>query len=119
MKANLSDDLLKDLKQQLLVKKETFEKDIKLLESEDSFSDPDRTVGNAEEADEAAEETTHLEAELKKRNLDESLVLVNKALEKMEDGTYGTCEPGGEVIDIARLKAYPEAPTCLEHLQNA
>lgn len=111
--------MLKDLKQQLLDKKETLGNDKNLIESEDSFSNPDRTVGNAEEADEASEEITHLEIELKKKNLNESLDLVNKALAKIEDGTYGTCEPSGELIDQARLKAYPEAPTCLDHLQDA
>lgn len=37
------------------------------------------------------------------------------ALKKIEDGTYGTCEVGGEQISEERLAANPAARTCVEH----
>ena len=37
------------------------------------------------------------------------------ALKRMDDGTYGTCEVGGEEIPAARLEANPAASTCVEH----
>lgn len=37
------------------------------------------------------------------------------ALKKIEDGTYGVCENGGEKIPTARLEANPAARTCIEH----
>ena len=40
------------------------------------------------------------------------------ALERIEDGTYGTCEVSGEEIPTARLDAYPAARTCIEHAAN-
>jgi len=40
---------------------------------------------------------------------------VLKALEKIETGTYGTCEVGGEEIPEARLEANPSATTCVAH----
>ena len=37
------------------------------------------------------------------------------ALKKIEDGTYGICENGGEKIPANRLAANPAARTCIEH----
>ena len=91
MTAKLSQDLLNELKAQLEEKKSDLENELKLIAEEDSFKDTSRTVGNAEEADEAYEETSHLEGELKKKTAEESLGLVEKALARMDDGTYGTC----------------------------
>jgi len=48
-------------------------------------------------------------------DLEISLSQVNAALERIEDGTYGTCIVGGEEIDEARLRARPAADTCVEH----
>lgn len=115
MTAKLSQNLLDELKAQLEEKKIDLENELKLLEEEDSFVDPDRTSGNAEDADEAYEDTSHLENQLKKETATESLGLVEKALAKIENGTYGVCEEGGEDIEVARLKAVPEADNCVEH----
>lgn len=41
---------------------------------------------------------------------------VLEALHRIEKGTYGICEVGGEVIEEARLNADPAAPTCTVHL---
>lgn len=38
------------------------------------------------------------------------------ALERIEKGTYGTCEVCGEKIEEARLVADPSATTCVAHL---
>lgn len=38
------------------------------------------------------------------------------ALERIEKGTYGVCEVGGEQIEEARLNADPAAATCKAHL---
>ena len=44
------------------------------------------------------------------------LAEVEKALAKMHDGTYGTCEVCGNPIEHARLSANPAATTCMKHL---
>lgn len=111
----LSQELLNEFKALLKEKKVDLKKELKLLEVEDSFADPDRTVGNAEEADEASEETSHLENDLKEETANKSLGLVEKALAKIDNGTYGTCEVGKEPIELDRLKAMPEAENCLPH----
>ena len=40
---------------------------------------------------------------------------IKSALEKIEKGTYGKCEVGGEDIPEARLEANPSAKTCIKH----
>ena len=48
-------------------------------------------------------------------NAMELLSKVNKALGKMEDGTYGICEVSGDPIPVARLEALPYATTTVEN----
>jgi len=43
---------------------------------------------------------------------------LKRALEKIEDGTYGTCEIGHEEIEEARLEANPAARTCEAHMDK-
>lgn len=43
----------------------------------------------------------------------ESLQAAERALAKMADGTYGTCEKCGQDIAPARLEAMPEARLCI------
>jgi DnaK suppressor protein len=40
---------------------------------------------------------------------------IRRALQKIEDGTYGTCEISGEPIEEDRLDANPSARTCKAH----
>ena len=41
------------------------------------------------------------------------LAKINKALEKISNGTFGQCEECGEDISVKRLKARPEATLCI------
>ncbi|AEI44186.1 TraR/DksA C4-type zinc finger protein [Paenibacillus mucilaginosus] len=47
--------------------------------------------------------------------LDGQLEQVGKALARMEEGTYGTCEVCGEGIPFERLEALPFSAVCIEH----
>ncbi len=52
----------------------------------------------------------------------ESLAQIDRALARMEDGTYGVCGRCGVTIPEARLEAMPEAELCLackEREENA
>jgi len=40
---------------------------------------------------------------------------VLSALERIEKGTYGVCEVGGDKIPAERLEANPSASTCIKH----
>jgi len=47
------------------------------------------------------------------RRLDAKLTDVERALEKLDDGTYGTCDVCGEPIPPERLDAMPWATRCV------
>lgn len=55
------------------------------------------------------------EAEALANTLKEALDEVERALGKLEDGTYGICEECGEPIAAARLEAMPAARYCITH----
>ena len=42
------------------------------------------------------------------------LAAIDKALAKIEDGTYGTCERCGKPIGAERLEALPYAELCID-----
>lgn len=44
---------------------------------------------------------------------------IDRALSRMDDGTYGLCESCGEPIDINRLEALPAAVDCLDCRRKA
>lgn len=115
MEENLSKELIEKLKNELLQKKVELEEQLTILSKEDSFSDPDRTVGNAEDGDEASEQLLHTENDLQEDSAELTLGLVEKALAKIEVGAYGICEIGNHPINPERLEAFPEAENCIEH----
>ncbi len=43
----------------------------------------------------------------------ESLEQIERALRRMDDGTYGVCARCGEIIPTERLEAMPEADLCV------
>jgi RNA polymerase-binding transcription factor DksA len=43
---------------------------------------------------------------------------VKDAITRIDNGTYGTCEIGGEEIEEARLEANPAARTCIKHKEE-
>lgn len=49
-------------------------------------------------------------------DLEQRLLDVNDALEKIENGTYGICEKSGKPIEEDRLDALPSARTCKEFM---
>lgn len=112
MRERLSEEQLNKLKEELLEKKKDLERARELLDQEDTFSNTDRTRGNAEFVDEAEEDRSHYETELEERNVNKTLELVDKALGKIEAETYGICEECGKPINVGRLMANPEAETC-------
>lgn len=46
-----------------------------------------------------------------RRDLDD----IEKALARMDDGTYGTCEVCGNDIGAARLEVMPSTRVCIDH----
>jgi DnaK suppressor protein len=73
------------------------------------------TLGQAREAEDDAQRLTLLEIDgaLVSRDLDR-LARIKRAIEKIEDGTYGASDESGEAIPRDRLEAIPEAIFTLE-----
>lgn len=64
--------------------------------------------------EEEATETLELEKRLSlEKRIRNSLVEIEHALYKFEQGTYGLCDICGQPIDPARLEALPQANLCL------
>jgi len=64
-----------------------------------------------EEATETLEWEKRLALEERLRGL---LTGIEHALDKVEKGTYGSCDNCGKSIDPARLEALPQASMCLD-----
>lgn len=52
-------------------------------------------------------------------NARDLLAQTQRALERMDSGTYGTCEVCGKAIGKARLQAYPRATLCVQDKQRS
>jgi DnaK suppressor protein len=77
-----------------------------------SSASPEFDEGFADSGQVAAEqgENKVLASQLRSE-LDE----VERALAKLDDGTYGACETCGQPIAPARLEAMPQARFCIDH----
>lgn len=96
------------------------EKDNKLKGDWDSrfplFNGQGASSGALEEAADEVEEYGNLLPV--EHNLELRLKNINSALEKIKKGQYGICEKCGKKIPEERLKAFPEAKTCLSCQEN-
>jgi DnaK suppressor protein len=63
----------------------------------------------------AVERITQVDAAKK---LDAKLGDVERALEKLDEGTYGSCDVCGDPIGEERLEAIPWAVLCVEHARS-
>jgi RNA polymerase-binding transcription factor DksA len=79
-------------------------------EIDTTATEPDERADAIEQFETNTEITKELEIRLKE---------INRALEKIEQGTYGICEVSGEPIEADRLEANPSARTCKEHMGDA
>lgn len=46
-------------------------------------------------------------------NVQDLLEKINRALHRIEEGTYGICDSCGQPIDVARLRALPHVSLCI------
>lgn len=67
-----------------------------------------------ESMEDNALEVTAFEGNLAmEETLETSLETTDRALKKIADGTYGTCEKCGQLIEPRRLEAFPSAGSCM------
>lgn len=77
----------------------------------ESSSDRSPDPGNAEASSMKLEYAKELSIE---QNTLDLLSKANRALERVKDGTYGTCESCGKSIPIERLEVLPYSTLCVE-----
>ena len=116
--AKLDAEALKRIRQQLTDERADLVKQQEELE-EDTFtgtqSDLTGEVGLDEDFADAGTATFERERDLSIRNNIRDLILqIDRAVSRIDDGSYGTCERCGKPIDAARLKALPHASLCLD-----
>jgi RNA polymerase-binding transcription factor DksA len=90
----------------------TLEKRKKEISKEDPFSDPSRVDDNAAPDIEADEQYGHARTSAIKQEINKNIIGIRKALTRIKLGKYGICEECGQMIDTARLMAFPEATLC-------
>lgn len=78
----------------------------------DGSAAPDFDENFADSAQVAAEQGENLSLAAALRD---QLEDVEGALERIEAGTYGTCQECGAQISEARLEAMPATPFCIDH----
>ncbi|EEP61230.1 TraR/DksA family transcriptional regulator [Sulfurihydrogenibium yellowstonense] len=105
---------LEKIKKQLLEKREQI---LKSME-EASKNDLNEKTGVGDDADNVTEELSR-ETFYRLNQADrETLFLIDLALRKIENGTYGICEECGAVIGEKRLEAIPWVRLCIDCSQN-
>jgi DnaK suppressor protein len=106
-------DELQQFKKQLLALRAQLTESIS--EAKEGVKEADESKGysqhQADEGTNAFDKTITLEVSDKEFNI---LRQIDKALEKIEDGTYGICEITGKDIPKARLEAIPYATMTVE-----
>jgi len=111
-------------KNMLLARKKKLEEELAGIASKDEVLKGDYDTrypnfGTSQSSDEEASEVEAYESTLPiEYALELRLVDINKALKKLEEGTYGICENCNEPIDPKRLEIMPEARICLKCQQK-
>jgi RNA polymerase-binding transcription factor len=83
-------------------------------------SDISGDVGVDDESADAGTATFEREKELSiEQNVRDLIQKIDRALKRIDDGTYGICERCGKPIEKARLKALPYVDLCIKDAQAA
>jgi DnaK suppressor protein len=75
-------------------------------------------VGLDDESADAGTATFEREKDLSiENNVRDLLAKIDRALRRIDDGSYGTCERCGKPIEKARIKALPYVDLCIKDAQ--
>jgi DnaK suppressor protein len=98
----------------LQAEKERIREQLSQLKINDSQPMDTRREGSHFGKEDEASESTELEKRSALENRLNSLLReVERALQKMDDGSYGTCDICRSPIDPARMEALPQAILCM------
>lgn len=99
---------MEKIKEVLLKRKQQLQEDLSLLQEDGPVDDQSQDA--ADQANSSALET--LKTSLQNNELEEYR-MITKALDMIEDGTYGECVDCEQSISERRLMSYPNATRCL------
>jgi DnaK suppressor protein len=102
---------LEDEKDRLEEQIADYERDLEEARLTESSSDRSPDPGNAEASSMKLEYAKELSIE---QNTLDLLSKVNRALERVDAGTYGMCEVCGKAIPVERLEVLPYSTLCVE-----
>jgi len=121
----ISDNELQDFKHKLEKEKELLESELQTLGARNTANPSDwvPAKGKGEEFGADRNDNADIIEDMHDANaslneLEGRLNTVIMALEKIEKGTYGTCEISNEPIEKERLLANPAARTCMAHMNE-
>jgi DnaK suppressor protein len=109
-----TDAELSEVRDQLTTEADGLRSDIERAEHDIASRLTDATGDAGDDQADAGAKTFEREQELAlAHTARELLAQTEHALERIHDGTYGTCESCGEAIGKARLQAFPRAVMCV------
>jgi DnaK suppressor protein len=112
---------LDELRERLQTERVELEEQLTTIETESfatSQSDMSGEVAFDEENADAGTFTFERERDLSiENNVRDLLAKIDRALARMDEGTYGICSRCGKPIEKARLKALPYVDLCLKDAQ--
>jgi RNA polymerase-binding protein DksA len=100
---------LEDMRQTLQQEMASLDAEVVNEDQSDSYGIKNHPAEDATEVF-TRERSLAIEAQLQRE-----IQQIDHALTRIDAGTYGTCEVGGEVIPIERLEARPLATLCIQH----
>lgn len=117
MEKVLDRQAIENIKKELLAQRQQVVKDLGGLARRDDHEADERSAKFPEygdKPDENAQEITDYSTNLMaEKVLEKSLADIDKALSRIEDGTYGNCKYCGNPIAAKRLQARPTANSCV------
>ena len=119
--AKLTKKEVQDLHERLVDERGELHTQLATIE-EDTFaatqSDSSGDVGLDDESADAGTATFEREKDLSiENNVRDLLQKIDRALKKIEAGTYGICDRCGKPIEKARIKALPYVDLCIKDAQ--
>lgn len=120
-KTAVSQKELDDLRERLLVEQAELQEQLTTIEEQTfatSQSDLSGEVSFDEENADAGTFTFERERDLSiENNVRDLMRKIERALARMDEGTYGICSRCGKPIEKARLKALPYVDLCIKDAQ--
>lgn len=106
---------LGEIKKELLAEHERLQAELAATESDIAQLVSDSGDGAGDDVADAGSKTFEREQEMSiADNARDLMNQVDKALAKIDDGTYGVCESCGGSIVKARMRAFPRATLCIK-----